>query len=103
MAVKARYLITNEIAVASKPFNEGDFVKICMLKTAMIVCRDKHQAFANISLSRNTVADRISDLLMNLDCQLARTGYFKRLCQELTFWDQRPEYKSFHPSHISTV
>ena len=47
-AVKASYLIANEIAVASKPFSEGEFVKTCMLKAAEIVCPEKRQAFANI-------------------------------------------------------
>ena len=71
-AVKASYLIANEIAVASKPFSEGEFVKTCMLKAAEIVCPEKRQAFANISLTRNTVADRISDLSADLDSQLKR-------------------------------
>lgn len=69
-AVKASYLIANEIAVASKPFSEGEFVKTCMMKAAEIVCPEKRQAFANISLTRNTVADRISDLSVDLDSQL---------------------------------
>lgn len=71
-AVKASYLIANEIAVASKPFSEGEFVKTCMLKAAEIVCPEKRQAFANISLTRNTVADRITDLSVDLDSQLKR-------------------------------
>lgn len=49
-AVKASYLIANEIAVASKPFTEGEFVKTCMLKAAEIVCPEKRRAIANISL-----------------------------------------------------
>ena len=69
-AVKASYLIANEIAVASKPFSEGEFVKTFMMKAAEIVCPEKRQAFANISLTRNTVADRISDLSVDLDSQL---------------------------------
>uniref|UniRef100_I3J839 SPIN-DOC-like zinc-finger domain-containing protein n=1 Tax=Oreochromis niloticus TaxID=8128 RepID=I3J839_ORENI len=69
-AVKASYLIANEIALASKPFSEGEFVKTCMMKASEIVCPEKRQAFANISLTRNTVADRISDLSADLDSQL---------------------------------
>ncbi|XP_037789324.1 general transcription factor II-I repeat domain-containing protein 2-like [Penaeus monodon] len=71
-AVKASYLIANEIALASKPFSEDEFVKTCMLKAAQTVCPDKRQAFENISLTRNTVADRISDLAEDLDSQLKR-------------------------------
>lgn len=33
-AAKASYLIAQEIAVASKPFSEGEFVKTCMVKAA---------------------------------------------------------------------
>ncbi|KAL4006188.1 mitochondrial carrier [Sarotherodon galilaeus] len=68
-AVKASYLIANEIALALKPFSEGEFVKTCMMKASEIVCPEKRQAFANISLTRNTVADRISDLSADLDSQ----------------------------------
>ena len=68
--MKASYLIANEIALGSKPFSEGEFVKTCMLKAAEIVCPEKRQAFANISLTRNTVADRISDLSADLDSQM---------------------------------
>ena len=71
-AVKTSYLIANEIALASKPFSGGEFVKTCMLKAAEIVCPEKHQAFVNISLTRNAVADRISDLAEDLDNQLKR-------------------------------
>lgn len=45
-------------------------MKKCLLKAAEIVCPEKHRAFANINLTRNTVADRISDLLADLDSQL---------------------------------
>ena len=60
-AVKASYLIGNEIAWASKPLSEGEFVKISKL-----------QAFTNIILTRNTDADRISDLSVYLVSQLRR-------------------------------
>ena len=51
--VKASYLIANEIAMASKPLSEGELVKTCMLRHAGILCPEKHQAFANISLTIN--------------------------------------------------
>ena len=43
-----------------------------MLKTAEAVFPEKRQAFANtsISLTRNTIVDRISDLSTNLNSQL---------------------------------
>ena len=48
----------------------GEFVKTCILKAAEIVCPEKRQVFANISLTRNTVAESISGLSANLDSQL---------------------------------
>ncbi|XP_066963215.1 general transcription factor II-I repeat domain-containing protein 2-like [Macrobrachium rosenbergii] len=69
-AVKASYLIANELVQASKPFSDGEFVKTCMLKAAEVVCPEKRPAFANISLSRNTVADRVEDLSGDLGRQM---------------------------------
>lgn len=40
------------------------------MKAAELVCPEKRQAFANISLTRNTVAERISDQSADLDSQL---------------------------------
>uniref|UniRef100_G3Q0J7 SPIN-DOC-like zinc-finger domain-containing protein n=1 Tax=Gasterosteus aculeatus TaxID=69293 RepID=G3Q0J7_GASAC len=42
----------------------------CMMKAAELVCPEKRQAFANISLARNTIAERISELSADLDSQL---------------------------------
>ena len=69
-AVRASYLIAYEIAVSSKPFSEGEFIKTCMPKEAEVVFPEKRQAFANISLIRNTIVDRFSDLSANLNSQL---------------------------------
>ena len=38
---KASYLISNDIASASKPYCEGEIVKTCILKAAEIVCSEK--------------------------------------------------------------
>ena len=65
--VRASYKIAHEIAVSSKPFSEGEFIKKCMLLVAEDICPEKRQSFANISLSRNTVADRIDALSDNLN------------------------------------
>ena len=50
-AVVASYAVSHMVATAMKPFAEGDFVKDCLLKALEIVCLDKKQCFANISLS----------------------------------------------------
>ena len=39
--VKASYFIANDIALASKPYSEGEIVKTCILKAAEIVCSEK--------------------------------------------------------------
>ena len=69
-AVRASYLIANELVQASKPYSDGELVKRCMLKAAEVVCPENRSAFANISLSRNTVADRVSELSGDLSSQM---------------------------------
>ena len=43
-------------------YSEAEFVKMCTLMAAALVCPDKQQAFANASLSGQTVVDRVTDL-----------------------------------------
>ncbi|KAJ3582444.1 hypothetical protein NHX12_000606, partial [Muraenolepis orangiensis] len=73
-AVKASYIVAAEIAKSARPFNEGEFGKKCMMKVCDLVCPEKKQAFSNMSLSRNTVADRTCDLATNLYDQLMEKG-----------------------------
>jgi hypothetical protein len=49
---------------------EGDFIKTCLIKTAEIICPGNLKAFQNISLTRNTVAERITELACNLSDQI---------------------------------
>ena len=58
-AVKASYIVAEEIAKSARPFNEGEFVKKCMMKVCDQVCPEKKQAFSNVSLSRNAVAEHM--------------------------------------------
>lgn len=71
-AVRASFVLAELIAKSSKPFTEGQFIKECMVKAAEIVCPDKRQAFENISLSANTVVERINELANDLQKQLTR-------------------------------
>ncbi|XP_031655934.1 general transcription factor II-I repeat domain-containing protein 2-like [Oncorhynchus kisutch] len=73
-AVKASYIVAAEIAKSARPFNEEEFMKKCMMKVCDLVCPEKKQAFSNVSLSRNTVADRTCDLATNLYDQLMEKG-----------------------------
>ena len=40
-AVKASFIVAAEIAKSARPFNEGEFLKKCMVKVCDIVCPDK--------------------------------------------------------------
>ena len=70
VAVEASYTISEMIAIAGKPFTEGEFVKKCILQAAGTICPEKKGQFSNISLSANTVAERISDLSSDIYDQL---------------------------------
>ncbi|KAI3351118.1 hypothetical protein L3Q82_005683 [Scortum barcoo] len=63
-------MVSEMTAKVGKPFTEGEFVKKCILQAASIVCPEKKGQFSNISLSANTVAERISDLSSNIYHQL---------------------------------
>lgn len=52
------------------PFNEGQFIKECMLKVADILCPEKKSLFINVSLS----AERISKLSGEIYDQLRSTA-----------------------------
>ena len=73
-AVKASVIVAEEIAKSARPFTEGEFLKSCMMKGCYVMCPDKKQAFANVSLSRNTVADRVCEMATDLKTQLIERG-----------------------------
>jgi len=77
-AVKVSYVLSELIAKHSKPFTEGDFIKTCLIKTSEIICPKNLKAFQNISLSRNTIAERITELAYNLSDTYIRV-FFNRL------------------------
>ncbi len=69
-AVEASYVVSEMIAKAGKPFTEGQFIKDCMLKVTDILCPEKKIMFNNLSLSANTVAERITELSSDIYDQL---------------------------------
>ena len=76
-AVHARYAISHVIAKIMRPFS-GDFVKNCLLQASDILCPKKRQCFADVSLSRNTVVERASDMTDDLTNRLKqRANTFK--------------------------
>lgn len=60
--MSSQNMVSEMIAKVGKPFKEGEFFKKYMLE-ASIFCTEKNGQFNNISLSTNTVAKCISDLL----------------------------------------
>lgn len=77
-AVEASYTVSEIIAKSGKPFKEGEFIKKSLLLAASKVCPEKNDQFSKISLSANTVAERISDLSEDIYVQLCEKA--KRFC-----------------------
>jgi hypothetical protein len=69
-SVKCSYVISEKIARASKPFSDGEFIKDCIVSAVEVICPEKKQAFMNISLSGNTIAQRIEEMANNVKQQL---------------------------------
>ncbi|XP_045442552.1 general transcription factor II-I repeat domain-containing protein 2-like [Pipistrellus kuhlii] len=87
-AVHASYVLSELIAKHSKPFTEGGFIKECLIKAAEIICPGNVKSFQRISLSRNTVAERVTDLADNLSIQIKEKSSsfeaFSIACDEST-------------------
>ncbi|UYV81898.1 hypothetical protein LAZ67_21000070 [Cordylochernes scorpioides] len=87
-AVHASYVLSEMIAKHSKPFTEGDFIKECLIKAAEIVCPGSVKTFQAISLSQNTVVERVTDMARNLNDQIKEKSScfeaFSIACDEST-------------------
>lgn len=68
--VKCGYVVSEKIARASKPFTDGEFIKDCLLSAAEIMWPEQKQAFANRSLTGNTVPQQVKDMAENLQDKL---------------------------------
>ena len=60
--VKASYLVAEIIAKKSQPFADGEFIKECIVRVADVICSEKKETFAKISLSRQTITRRVEEL-----------------------------------------
>jgi hypothetical protein len=60
--VKASFLVSNLIAKKLKPYSDGEFVKECMISVINAICPEKGKLIGNVSLSRQTITRRISDI-----------------------------------------
>ncbi|XP_023413524.2 general transcription factor II-I repeat domain-containing protein 2-like isoform X1 [Loxodonta africana] len=69
-AMKCSYVLSEKMAQASKPLTDGEFIKECLLSAAEIMCPEQRQAFANIRLTGNTVAQQVDYMSENLQDKL---------------------------------
>ncbi|UYV78105.1 hypothetical protein LAZ67_16000132 [Cordylochernes scorpioides] len=108
-AVHASYVLSEMIAKHSKPFTEGDFIKECLIKAAEIVCPGSVKTFQAISLSRNTVVERVTDMARNLNDQIKEKSScfeaFSIACDETcdTDFDIFEELLELVPMHGTTT
>ena len=68
--MKVSYIISEKIALKSKPFTDGQFIKECMEAAAEVLCPSQKQLFSKVSLSGVTVARRIEELATDLENSL---------------------------------
>ena len=69
-SVTARYKLSRMLATNWKSYTERDFVKECFVKTVKIVCPEKAHLFKDISLTRNTITERIDEMCSELKQRL---------------------------------
>ncbi|UYV79240.1 hypothetical protein LAZ67_17001706 [Cordylochernes scorpioides] len=90
-AVHPSYFLSEMITKHSKPFTEGDFIKECLIKAEEIVCPGSVKTFQAISLSRNTVVERVTDMARNSNDQIKEKSScfeaFSIACNESTACD----------------
>ena len=64
--VRAGYAICELLAKNMKPFSDGEIIKQALLLGAQHACPEQMSTFANISLSRNTVADHVEEIAADI-------------------------------------
>ena len=64
------YKISELIAKNSKPFNEGEFIKECLLTFINLIAPEKKKYIEELPLSRNTVTRRIQEISKDYEEQL---------------------------------
>lgn len=76
--VEASYVVANLIAKYSKPFTDGEFIKLCVENISRIICPKITEEFLKISLSHQTIARRIEEIGKSLeDSLLKKAAKFK--------------------------
>ncbi|KAM4043803.1 general transcription factor II-I repeat domain-containing protein 2-like [Anomaloglossus baeobatrachus] len=86
--IQTSYVVSELIAKKLRPHVEGEFVKECMVAAAELLAPEKVKLFQNVSLSRRTVSDRITDLAQDIEKSLKDSvgdfQFFSLACDETT-------------------
>ncbi|XP_076056619.1 general transcription factor II-I repeat domain-containing protein 2-like [Oratosquilla oratoria] len=73
-AIKASFVLANEIAKQNKSFAEAEFIKDCIVGAVSVVCPEVKSKVEAISLSATTIAPRIDEIAVNIQEQLLTTS-----------------------------
>lgn len=60
--LKASYVISHKIIKKGKPFNEGEFVKDCLVSLAPLICPQASASFEQLNFGRATITRRMEDV-----------------------------------------
>ena len=82
--VKASNVVAEIIAKKSKPFSDGEFIKECIVRVADVICPEKKETLAKISLSRQTITRRVEELGNSIEETLQKHENFHRILWRLT-------------------
>ncbi len=86
--IHASFVVSELIAKKLRPHSEGEFVKECLVAAAELLAPDKVKLFQSVSLSRRTVAERITDMAQDIETTLNDTAkkfqFFSLACDETT-------------------
>nr|KAF6360044.1 hypothetical protein mMyoMyo1_011002 [Myotis myotis] len=75
---KASFMLSFQLAKASKPLSEGEFLKECMIETAGLLCPESKGKFEKLSLSHRTVTRRVELIDEDLASKLnSKAEFFK--------------------------
>lgn len=76
--VKVSFIVAEKIAIKSKPFLDGEFVKECMESAIDILCPAQKNLFSKISLSASTISRRVDDMAEDINsCIKKEASSFK--------------------------
>ena len=62
----ASFIVAEEIAPSSRPFNDGEFVRSCINNVTKLLVPDQAHLFEKINPSRATISRRIQEIGQNI-------------------------------------